>query len=355
MITFSQAFSAAAGGGYMVRAVRPLPLSSVVVSPVAGLMVYMMIAPGASGGFIDSAASAQRLATGGGAGEIVFDVVSVGVNDSFTFTHGAPGVGVGSVNATVNGNDATNSSVTGPNSYSCTAVGGKKGLAASSVASLAGGAGGTGGTGGSAKVLRFPGARGGNISAAAGAARIATGGGAANPQGFANSTTTRGGDCSSATSATNSATGGGGVGGNGGDVTTGSVLTGGGGSGAAAPNNATTGGGNIKGTATTASPADILSLLAVYGIDYFGGGSASGSSPQASGPGGGVGAGSTMGNSVLAGNFGGTGGTLGGSSGAALPGFGAGSGGNSAPGTTGGATASGGLPYAVVIFLEKVA
>lgn len=345
------------GAGLVVRQARVLTSSETLIAPVTGKMMFMVQAPSGSGGAIDLNAATQRLATGGGAGEQVVDIVDVVAGQSYTFTHGVPGAGVGLTNTTANGNDATNCTVTGPNSYALTVVGGKKGNAASGVSTLAGGLGGTGGTGGTARVLRRAGSRGGNISNATGPSRVATGGGAPNPFDLPVNAN-RGGDYTSAAvpPGTVAATGGGGVGGRGGDLTSGAVsYTPGGGSGGRGADNATSPPGpNIRGDAATASPADVIPGLVQWMLDMFGGSTLVRNSNA--GPGSGTaGIADTVsydGGLWSAGNFGASAGVCCSSTiYSANPGFGAGSGAANGGGTSILGSAPGGKAVAVVYFL----
>lgn len=348
-------------GVWATRLLLHVRSSRVVVAPVTGKLIVMMLAPGASGGVVNSAIAATtiRLATGGGAGEIVTDVIDVTVGDSFTLTMGAPGAsvtGITDIVGTGQGKDAGNTVLTGPNGYECIVVGGKGGRAAVGVAALLGGLGGSDGTGGTERVMRFAGGRGGNISDANTNARIATGGGAPNPFGLAAQIGTRGGDSSTTATAHQTGTGGGGVGGAGGDMSGANTgFAAGAGSGDSA--SGTTRGPNIKGLFEVSSPPDIVSLLATFGIDIYGGGAAI--STENSGPGGGLSGNGSPATARQAGNMGAGGGVVGTSNsvGVISPGMGAASGGvsvntnASAPG----ASAPGGYGYAVFIFLSKVA
>lgn len=292
--------------GGIVRQMRVLRQSDTLKAPTDGKMLLMVVAAAASGALVANATATQRVATGGGAGEAAWDVVDVAKDDTFTVTIGAPGAGISStagVAAAINGNDASNTTVTGPNSYALTVVGGKKGLAATGTASVSGGAGGTDGVGGTSRVIRAPGGRGGSVSSAAGSAMIATGGGAVNAMMRTAQTDTRGGDSTSTNTAAAIATGGGAPGGRAGDRTgSGTGTTGGGGAGGPATDNALTAGPNIIGLASQASPAWVSAALAAYGIDYFGGGTDGASSIDA-GPGGGLGGNTINSASRIAGVF----------------------------------------------------
>lgn len=347
--------------GGIVRQMRVLTQSGAVIAPTSGKMLLLAAAAGASGAAMNSTTATQRLATGGGAGEIVFDVVEVSAGDTFTATLGAPGAALPSVGVGVstNGNDASNTTITGPNSYALTVVGGKRGVFVSGAAAANGGDGGTGGTGGSSRVLRFPGGRAGNVTDAAGTARIATGGGGVNAMGLTAQTGTRAGDSTTTNATAAVATGGGAPGGRGGDRTgTGTGNTGGAGAGGSAADNALTAGPNIKGLSVTSSPADIVAVLATYSIDFFGGGVPADDASQA-GPGGALG-GRTDVNAVnqQAGNFAASAGVVAvtgvGNASSGKPGFGAGSGAVVASNAaTLAAVPAGGQAIVVMIFIEE--
>lgn len=312
----------------MLKRYVPMPSSGTVTATEDGKLVILAMAPGGSGAACSTGGS-PRTVTGGGAGEFFTDVLDVKVGDVFLIMHGTPGALVSAQSAGVSGNDATNTSITGPNGYSVTIIGGKKGIYSTAGGSTAGGAGGASGTGGSAKAKRAPGGRGGSVTGQASGSKCATGGGAVNAIQFAqNQTTTRGGDCSATNSGIAICTGGGGVGGNGGDVFNGSgnSCTPGGGSGG----NATplVAGPNAIGDASVSSPAILLAALASYGLDFYGGGSVFGGT--APGPGGGSSASLSTANGVTAGFMAGSGACL--NQGATstdggIPGSGAGSGG----------------------------
>lgn len=361
MINFTGAFGGSSGSGVgIVRQLRILTSSDTLVAPVDGKLLIFAVAAGGSGASLNSTTATQRLAPGGGAGEAVFDVIDVSKNDTFTATLGAPGAaatvlsGLGSSN----GNDASNLTLTGPNSYSMSAEGGKRGAFVSGAATAPGGAGGAAGTGGTSRVIRAPGGRGGNISGAAGSAMIATAGGGVNAMMRTAQTATRGGDSTSTNTSAQIATGGGAPGGRGGDRTgTSTGVTGGAGAGGNAVDNALTAGPNIRGVATQASPADLFAALATYGIDYFGGGS-DGSSSTTPGPGGASGGKVDAGSgSSTAGIFAASGACVAPTNGSTVtcgdPGFGAGS-----PGMVGSGVSTtltnkpGGKAILVAIFVE---
>lgn len=341
------------GGGqaaYMIRTVLPLSASGVFTVPANGKLVYMLQAAAGSGGAVGNNSS-LRMATGAGAGERVVDIVDCKAGEVFTVTLGAPGALVSAVSAVTQGNNASNSTVVSTNGYSCTIVGGKGGAAAITGTSLAGGLGGSGGSGGSSNIIRMAGSRGGNITNATGVS--CTGGGAPNAMGLPVDAT-RGGDIS--IGAASLATGGGGVGGQGGDITSVSVTaTGGGGSGGSAVNNAATAGRNIKGQAQTASPTDVVQMLAQFLLDMYGGGS-DGGAATLSGAGAGSGA-NAAGSSGNCGNFGASGGANnpgGGTTVSGVPGIGAGSGGSSTIGATTCNASAGGAAFGVFYILTPM-
>jgi len=354
MTTTSMSALIGGSGAWAVRLIRHVTGSETVVAPVTGKLLVMLLAPGGSGAVVNSALSDTtiRLATGAGGGEYVTDVIDVIKNDSYVLTMGAPGAAVTGITPGIGiglGNDAGTVTLTGPNAYSCTAVGGKGGSASVGSSNRGGGGGGSGG--GTARVMRFAGGRGGSIQDANTNARIATGGGAPNPFGLTAQTSTRGGDSTTTATAHSTSTGGGSVGGRGGDAS-GTGGTAGGGSGGSA--SGTTRGPNINGIDTTASPTDIVALLATFGIDIYGGGAASAS--ENSGPGGGL-FGAMAATARQAGNMGGAAGVVGTAGVSAnLPGIGAGSGGFSANTNSSAAASSapGGVGRAVFIFLSQV-
>lgn len=347
--------------GGIVRQMRILTQSDDLVAPCTGKMLVFAVAAGASGALLNSTTATQRLAPGGGAGEAVWDVIDVAKNDTFTAVLGAPGAAPTALSGlgTANGNDAANLTLTGPNSYTMTAEGGKRGVAVSGSATAPGGLGGSAGTGGTARVIRAPGGRAGNVSGATGSAMIATAGGGVNAMMRAAQTATRGGDSTSTNSSAQIATGGGSPGGRGGDRTgTGTGVTGGAGAGGNAADNALTAGPNIRGVAAQASPADLFAALATYGIDYFGGGS-DGSSGTTPGPGGASGGKVDAGlGSTAAGIFAASGACVAPTNGvnatAGDTGFGAGSPGMVGAGVSTNLTGKpGGKPILVAIFVEE--
>lgn len=283
---FSELFS----GGGKSRLVRSYQIHSGVsafVAPAKGKLLILEIAGGASGGAGFNSTATPIIATGGGAGEWVTDVVDVSPGDSFAIFVGLGGAAtsIGAPGA-ANGTDGGSTSITGPNGYSLIANGGIKGLCTIGAQSQTGGAGGNGGSGGTAKARRSPGGRGGNCTGTATAGtliRLATGGGGVNTRGTSVQTTTRGGDMVALTVTGGMGTGGGSAGYRGGDITSASasLFTGGAGYGGSGVTNSATAGPNALGVAATASPADILASLAVFGINYFGGGGTT------AGPGGG--------------------------------------------------------------------
>jgi len=347
--------------GGIVRQMRIITQSDTLVAPTDGQLLILAVAAGASGAVLNSTTATQRLATGGGAGEAVFDVIEVTKNDTFTATLGAPGaaVGPGVAPFSSNGNNAANLTLTGPNSYSMSAEGGKAGVAATGSATAAGGAGGTAGTGGTARVIRAPGGRAGTVSGAAGSAMIATGGGGVNAMMRTAQTATRGGDSTSTSTTATIATGGGAPGGRAGDRTgTSTGATGGAGAGGNGTDNALTAGPNIRGSATQASPADLFGALATYGIDYFGGGTPGDSTLT---PGGGGATGGRVngaGSLAVAGIFAAAGAICAPTNGTTVtadtPGFGAGSPGMVGSGVSTTLTSkAGGQAILVAIFIEN--
>lgn len=167
---------------------RVLQASADYVTSVKGKLYVLAVAGGGSGALNRTTTGAP---TGGGAGEIAFDVIPVTPGMTFSATIGAGGVARTQSSGTSlqAGADGGNTSVTGPSSYSLTVVGGKGGKAPTSGAST-GGDGGTGGTGGTAKARFFPGGNGGPVTNAA--SNTSTGGGAVNFLGLSQSTVTAG-------------------------------------------------------------------------------------------------------------------------------------------------------------------
>lgn len=348
-----------ANAALLVRAIRVLRSSDTVVAPFTGKMIYMFQAPGGSGASTDSSATSQRLASGGGAGEWISDVVDVVQGQSYVFTFGVPGAAVGATNTLVNGNDATDCSVVGPNGYFATVVGGKKGLSSVGIAAVLGGLGGQGGLGGTPRILRRPGSRGGNISNAPSGNIVATGGGASGIFGLPQDTS-RGGDCSSTSAQTYVATGGGGLGGRGGDIT-GSNTTpstlGGGSGGPAVDNSPSAPGPNIRGDNVVASPTDFIANLAYWMFDMFGGASSITSTNSGAGSGTLGAAGTSIPDQSFysAGNFAGSGGIAAQTTAkSAKPGFGGGSGGTAGAGGTTIRTPAGGPALAVIYFVTPL-
>lgn len=344
------------GSRYIPRKTQYLSASGTFVAPAKGKVALLAVAPGASGAAASSSIAGPVVCTGGGAGENATDWMDVEAGATFTAMLGNPGASVSVTGTAANGNNGGNTVISGPNGYSLSVVGGKKGVTTSgTTAAVSGGDGGTGGTGGTANVVRSRGGRGGgviNIQANASIAnRRATGGGGVNMVFATTQDVTRGGDIS-ATSGTACASGGAGCGGAGGDNTVGGSDYAGGGYGGAA--SAHQPGPNAVGQRTQASPAGLVPGLACFGVDHFGGG---GTSTFAAGPGGG----SSANSALSAGIFGGTSGYAGVSSsdppnqGAVLPGAGAGSGGAvSQSSSLTATTAPGGNSFVVFIFLQEV-
>ena len=345
------------GKTYLTRKTQYFSASGSFVAPARGKVLLLVVAPGGSGAASSTSTQGPVVSTGGGAGEVVTDVIDVEAGATFSVLLGSPGASVSVTGTSANGNDAGNTTIVGPNSYSLTAVGGKRGLVAAATGSLAGGAGGTGGTGGTINVTRAPGGRGGNSSNTPSATSIsnrrATGGGGVNMVLSSSENTTRGGDVSNSNSGGLNNTGGGGCGGTGGDLPTSPGQSTGGGYGGSAVGLLV--GPNAAGVRTQASPTYLIPGLACFGLDYFGGGA---SNAQSAGPGGGGCSVNSAQNS--GGLFGGSAGYSAVNSSEAMnfvwpPGLGAGSGGMCAVSSSQvTASAAGGQSFAVFLFLQEV-
>lgn len=214
-------------------------------------------------------------ATGAGAGEVVDKVVQVSAGDVIVFTLGAGGAAVTRTTpGQTNGNDGSDTTITGPNGLSITVKPGKGGKAGALSAGtpLAGGDGGTGGTGGD---THRPGGRGGNILNCG--VNQVTGGGAPNLTTTLTQTATRGGDVTVLPNAI-TATGGGSPGGRGADFTSaganGSTAGGGIGGDAIDGGDAAAGkcGPNVVGQRSAAALTLITAAGLPFGLDLQGNG-----------------------------------------------------------------------------------
>jgi hypothetical protein len=224
-------------------------------------------------------------ATGGGAGARCTKIVKLLTGDVLTLTPGAGGAAnaPGSTGA-FDGSDGGDTTVTGPNSLSLTAGGGKKGKASTDgLVALDGGLGGTA-TGGDENVT---GGRGGNIVAGSNTNNGRVTGGGALP---VFETGHRGGDITHA-AANNCATGGAGLGGHGGDitVTASNAATGGGGAHQGAPNGVTAAATSGGASVTVPGLVPLTTYLRSSGPGATGKVAAGGLTGDAAGPGGGGG------------------------------------------------------------------
>lgn len=250
--------------------------STTIVVPFTGHMLVRAAGAGASGARAPSGGNA----TGGGAGEMLVDVVPVVAGDTVTITIGAGGAQQTTLGTAGTAGGDTTVACTG---YSAMAKGGGAGQQAASGA-VSGGTGGTAGTGGTSKVVRRDGGRGGAITGA-GNTNKTTGGGAYNILGLTQTAGTRGGDVSQ-NDATARGTGGAGIGGRGGDITTSAVAytTAGGAGGAAADNSTATAGTNYFQEVSTSAPTDMQqSAVALLPFGYFCGASTGANSGNGAG------------------------------------------------------------------------
>lgn len=352
MASFGEFFGGT-GSNYLVRRVQYVSATGSFVAPTRGKVIILAVAPGGSGAAASTSTSGPVVALGGWAGEIAADFIDVAANDTFTAILGSPGAAVSVTGSSANGNNAGDTIITGPNSYSLTVKGGSGGVFAAASGALTNGSGAGAGSGGSANVMRGRGGRGGDTANTAATATVnnrkATGGGGVNLLFTTSTTDTRGGDANQSGTGPYQ-TGGGGCGGRGGDGTSVGSTAGGGYGGPAIDNTAalTAIGPNAAGQAVAASPLYLVPGLASFALDYFGGG---GYTTTAPGPGGGSGgsAGSTN-----AGIYGGSGGT-GNAANTSNPGMGAGSGASTTTNAaTLAATPAGGSSFVVFIHLQEV-
>ena len=290
-----------AGGGVLPQPIdqRVVFSSTTYVAPVSGTLAIFAAAADGSPGL----AYGAGCATGAGAGEIGIKLLPVTAGDSIVFTLGSGGASVTrNTTGQTNGNDGGNTTITGPNGWSGTLIGGKGGKAGpqSAGVALAGGDGGNGGTGFD---IHRPGGRGGNIANCN--KNHQTGGGALNGTSTATTSATRGGDVTG-TPTNPCRTGGGGYGGRGGDMISTDGNSPGGGAGGDALDGFTAAGRcgpNIVGLRSATAISLLNNATAPFGLNAIGCGS-DGTNAAGDG-GGGVGDSATAGSGALGGSLGG--------------------------------------------------
>lgn len=217
------------GGAYVPNVQRHYVSSGTFVAPRKGKIAIMAVGAGGAGATYIAGGGAYVKCSGGGAGAVAYDFLSVNASDTFTITIGAGGVStINNTSLAQAGVAGTSTTITGPSAYSLTVGGGGAGnVVDSSATGVAGGAGGTA-TGGSSSCIKYAGGRGGDISYTGGGSGnyygSCTGGGGVNLFGLTAQTGTRGGDLPTAPTTKSAgagwlATGGGGIGGTGGDIT----------------------------------------------------------------------------------------------------------------------------------------
>ena len=260
-----------AGGGVLPQPIdqRILFSSATYVAPVSGTLAIVAAAADGSPGL----AYGTGCATGAGAGEIGIKLLPVTAGDSIVFTLGSGGAAVTrSTTGQTNGNDGGNTTITGPNGWSGTLIGGKGGKAGpqSAGVALAGGDGGNGGTGFD---IHRPGGRGGNIVNCN--QNHQTGGGALNGTNVSTTSATRAGDVTG-TPTGQCRTGGGGYGGRGGDLLSTEGSSPGGGTGGDALDGFTAAGRcgpNIVGLRSATAISLLNNATAPFGLNAIGCGS----------------------------------------------------------------------------------
>lgn len=250
---------------------RVVTKSTIYKAIASGTLVIRAVGATGSPGL----AHTTGCATGAGAGEVVDKAHPVSAGDDIIITIGSGGAAVTrTTSGQTNGNDGSDTTITGPNSLNVVIKAGKAGKAAALSAGtpLAGGDGGQGGFGGD---THRPGGRGGNITNCA--VIQVTGGGAPNLTTTQTQTATRGGDVPVLPGSL-VATGGGSPGGRGADFTSagGNGATAGGGMGGDATDggDAVAGkcGPNVLGQRSATAVTLINAAGAPFGLDLQGNG-----------------------------------------------------------------------------------